>query len=132
VDKIYILYTCDEWKSRDSMRVSEATTDKDTMYAIIANNIFKGEMEYEGLKNHAGLLDFKTDYDCNQVDFGKLSHGFVEEFENENVRESQAITDYTMASDWLNMDIDDLRDTMNFGNPDPVSEQNEDEEDLEQ
>ena len=132
MDKIYILYTCDEWKSRDSMRVSEATTDKDTLCAIIANNIFEGEMEYEGLKNHAGLLDFKADYDRNQVDFGKLSHGFVEEFENENVRESQVVTDYTMAHDWLNMDVEDLHGIMNFGNAEPIDEQNEDEENLEQ
>ena len=127
MEKIYILYTCDEWKSRDSMRVLEATTDKDTLCTIIANNIFEGEMEYEGLKNHAGLLCFKADYDRVQVDFGKLSHGFVEEFENENVRESQAITDYTMANDWLKMDADDLRDIMNFGNIDEP----DDEEDLE-
>ena len=87
-------------------------------------------MEYEGLKNHAGLLCFKADYDRNQVDFGKLSHGFVEEFENENIRESQVTTDYTMANDWLKMDVDDLHGIMNFGNAEPIDEQ-DDEEDLE-
>ena len=131
-DTIYLLYTCDEWKSRDSMRVSDVTTDKDTLYSIIASNVFEGTMSYQGIKNHAGLLCLKADFDMEQIDFGKLSHGFVEERENENAKDCPIVTDYSMGYSWLTMGADDLQDIMNFGNSDLIDVPNESEEDMEQ
>ena len=130
-DTIYLLYTCNAWKEHSSLRVILTTTDKETLFAAVANSIFEGEMEYEGLKNHAGLLRFKEDYDNENIDFSKLSYGFIQAFENENVRETSSVTDISMAYDWLKMDADELHRIMEFGKIEPEAEQDEDEEDLE-
>ena len=37
--EIYILYACDEWQSKDSMRLVGATTDRETLYAMTAHEI---------------------------------------------------------------------------------------------
>ena len=131
MNQIYLLYTCNGWKERSSMRVFLATTDKKTLCAAVASSIFDGNMAYEGLKNQAGLLRFQEDYGRNQVDFDKLSNGFAEEFDNENVKDSPTATDYTMAYDWLTVDADELRGIMKFGNAESVFGQEEYEEDLE-
>lgn len=44
--KIYLLYSCDIWKSRDSMRLLMATTSKMKMKLFIQRKIGAEEMEY--------------------------------------------------------------------------------------
>ena len=127
-DTIYLLYTCNQWKEHSSMRVVLATTDKETLYAAVASEIFEGGMEYEGYKNHVGLLSFKNDYEDETVDFGKLSYGFVGEFENENVRETAAESDITQAWAWLHMDAAELHKVMGI---EYEAGQDDNEEDLE-
>ena len=131
MNKIYLLYACNLWKEFSSMRVVLATTDKETLYAAAANSIFETEMDYDGLSGGEGLLRFKADYEDDCVDFDKLSYGFVKEHENESAKDSPIATDYSMAYDWLNMDADELFDTINFGKPDLITGQKEGPEDLE-
>ena len=128
MDTIYLLYTCNLWKEHISKRVVFATMDKESLYAAAANNIFETDMEYEGLTSHDGLLRFKKDYEDNCVDFGKLTYGFVEEFENDNVREAAGENDITQALSWLKMSDIELKSIMGIESD---AEQNEAEEDLE-
>lgn len=44
--QIFLLYSCDEWKSTDSLRLVCATTSPTKMKMAIASMIEAGEMEY--------------------------------------------------------------------------------------
>lgn len=49
--QIFLCYSCDEWKSTDSMRLIMATTSATRLKMFIANEIAKGNMEWSGEGN---------------------------------------------------------------------------------
>jgi hypothetical protein len=100
---IYLLFTCDVWKSRSSMRIHEVIKGFDMLLAVVANSIFEGDMDYRGLSNKNGLLELIRDYEKGKVDLDSIGNGFVRKIDDEIVEMDNAADDYRMAYDWLNM-----------------------------
>lgn len=73
---IYLLFTCDEWKSRDSMRLACATTDLEKLKNAIIESIKVDSMVY----THGEMADaacdpseFEEDWDSSVVPATKVS-----------------------------------------------------------
>lgn len=107
-DEIYLLYSCNEWKEYGSMRLIAATTDQNTLYPIIANEVLERRMDYEGESGKAGLVRYRQDYKKGHIDFGKLGLGFVQEMPNEQIMGHVTSTEYEDTYDWLHMDDGDF------------------------
>ena len=79
---IYLVYSCDEWASRDSMRLEMATTSVRRLKAFIAKKIKDGDYDYNYDSNdHTKQAEeFKRDFDCETRDWinSKLTYGFYD------------------------------------------------------
>lgn len=86
---IYILFTCDAWKSKNSMRVRMVSTDLEKIRASILKGIEEDDFDYTGTpdENYRRNMAREFRHDCKT---GKtlteinsaLRFGFVEEFED--------------------------------------------------
>jgi hypothetical protein len=72
---IFILFSCNEWKERSSMRLIVATTDEDKLRAIIAQEILEDNMEYAGMSKYKGVTAFNNN---DNKDYDNLKYGYVE------------------------------------------------------
>ena len=90
----FILFTCNSHKEYSSMRLAAATTNPQTLYAIVGDSILKGDMGYGGQSKEAGLELYIRDYLFGEVDFGRLDCGFVEQRKNEITLDEENKTPY--------------------------------------
>lgn len=61
MDKIYLFYVCDEWKSLDSMRLKVASTNCRNIFGKISEEISNNNIEFGSLcgkKGNKRLLDW--------------------------------------------------------------------------
>lgn len=82
---IYIIYACDIWKMRDSMRIITATTSVAKLKQLIAQLIEDDTFGYDGAQNPYGKDAagcFCEDYNNRKIDVGELNdiliYGYVE------------------------------------------------------
>ena len=55
---IFLLFSCDEWKSHSSMSLVVATTSIDILEDCIREEISNGDMECEGKKGKKGVAQY--------------------------------------------------------------------------
>lgn len=82
---IYILYSCDAWKSNNSMSIIVATTSIRKLKSIIVKEIEEGNIEYERYdnitaKNQAKALIKDWSENGPEYIFANLKYGYVEVF----------------------------------------------------
>lgn len=91
--KIYILMTCDQWKSKDSMRVYAACTSLPTLRRLISDGIQREVFSYgEAGSFRRQAKAFRTDWQAigqqsNRLDdilrlCGNVKYAYVEVCEN--------------------------------------------------
>ena len=82
---IYILFSCDEWKSRESMRLEWAGTNKRKLKAFINKKINSADMVYgsEDISVSKQKKLFSEDFENNfeNID-GNLGYGYLQIVEN--------------------------------------------------
>ena len=86
-ENIYILSTCDEWASRDSMRIVGVTSDETMLHAMLAAKIKFGDMSYGGLEGVQAVKLFQQDFQKGEVDCTKLGYGFVQSYTDMQIAE---------------------------------------------
>lgn len=87
---IYIVFSCDEWKSKDSMRLLTASTSGNKLINVIRNEIVNSNMEFQGLPQKRVIKAFDnwikteivdvnnlTGYDIERINT-VLNFGFIE------------------------------------------------------
>jgi hypothetical protein len=82
-NEIYILYACDQWKSRDSMRLVSASTDRQTLYSAVLNELYESRMDFDGQTGSTAVARFREAYLSGYIDFGLLTYGHTDEVYNE-------------------------------------------------
>lgn len=80
MNEIHILFACDAWAGRDSMRIQGITTDDSTLQAMVAAKIKSGDMEYAGFSDETAYRHFLWDFKNGEIDYSKLQYGFVETY----------------------------------------------------
>ena len=84
--KIYTLFTCDEWKSNDSMRLAFIGTSKQKLRKCVINMIENKNMEYNNPNApiRQQIKDFKIDFDNNNMRLvnSSLQYGMIGIYEN--------------------------------------------------
>ena len=62
---IYLVFDCDEWKYRSSMRLAMATTSPKRLRSFIAGKIERGDFIYGGEEDsiRQQVMSFKKDFD---------------------------------------------------------------------
>ena len=81
---IYIVNSCDQWKSHSSMSLVTASTSITKIKRIILRMITDEEMEYDGATTAEQIKNFQADWKAEGPDFvfSKLQYGFVEELKD--------------------------------------------------
>lgn len=70
---IYLVYQCDEWKSRASMRLVMATTNKRKLRECLVREIENGDMRYNGGCGTEAVRAFAREgYDTSLLAYGYL------------------------------------------------------------
>ena len=75
----YVLFACDAHKQRDSMRIIGIAGDIVTLYAIIGNEVLKGDMDYRGFSRQKGFALLRDDYKNGEVSCANVDYGYYEE-----------------------------------------------------
>lgn len=95
---IYILLSCDAWAGHDSMRIQGVTTDETMLHAMLAAKIKAGDMEYGGFSGEAAYRIFSQDFKNEEVDYKKLTYGFVQTYEDMQITEPVSMAQFPEAS----------------------------------
>lgn len=82
-NEIYLLYACDVWKSRDSMRLISAGTDREVLYSAVLNELYENRMDYQGVSGTAAVARFRDAYRSGHINFGLLQYGHTDQVYNE-------------------------------------------------
>lgn len=90
MNTIYVLSSCDDWASRDSMRIVGVTTDKETLYAMIAAKIKSGDMEYDG-EGKASWDRFQIVFKNRNINLSSLNFGFVETYTDMQIADPDSL-----------------------------------------
>lgn len=98
MSKVFILSACDEWVGRDSMRIQGVTTDEIMLQAMLAAKIKTGDMEYSGLSGEAAYRLFQQDFKDEQVDYNKLTYGFVQTYRDMQLTEPVSMEEFPEAA----------------------------------
>jgi hypothetical protein len=72
VNEIYLLYSCDAWKSKSSMRLIMATTIRETIEGAVCASIQKGDMDYAGKSGSAASAAYARERNDRLLEFGYL------------------------------------------------------------
>jgi hypothetical protein len=95
---IYILSACDAWAGKDSMRTLGVTTDETMIYAMLAAKIKAGDMEYGGFHGEEAWYCFQKDFKNEEVNFNKLQYGFVQTYEDMQIKEPVSLAEFPEAA----------------------------------
>lgn len=80
--QIFLVYDCDDWKGKDSMRLALATTSPRRLKSFVADKIERGDFEYAGSGNtpRQKVISFKKDFDSKPRDWlnSMISFGFID------------------------------------------------------
>lgn len=79
---IYILFTCDIWKSNSSMRVAGVTINRSKLKKMIKKGILEGAFSYDGDDGNKGAKKFATDGRFENGNYDLLDYGYVMRAEN--------------------------------------------------
>ena len=79
--EIYLLKSCNEWKEHSSAKIVMSAQDKHTLHVAMTGEILLGNMEYRGLCNEAGAMQFAEDVRNNIDVEDNLKYGYVETVE---------------------------------------------------
>lgn len=88
---IYVLFSCNEWKSSSSMRFITATLSLETLFYVIKAEILNDNMNYsrgkDGLSAEEQAALFTSDVDEEGISFAlnNLEYGYVEGVEDGEV-----------------------------------------------
>lgn len=74
MNQIYLLYSCNEWKEKSSMRLVMATTILETLEGAIAKEIEDGNMNFAGHKRKKGVKAFRS----GDFGYASLEYGYVD------------------------------------------------------
>lgn len=107
-EEIYILYACDAWAGRDSMRMVGATTDRDMLHAMIAHELYESRMDFGGETGTAGVKLFREAYRKGYIPPGALQYGHVSESYNLDCHTSGMNPQYRRFHELLNMDDEEF------------------------
>lgn len=72
--KIYLFYSCNQWKEYSSMKLIMASSDKSKIIEQIEVELLANNMEYAGADGKDGVLEFRA----REYDFNLLGYGFVD------------------------------------------------------
>lgn len=97
-DMIYILSSCDEWASRDSMRILGVTTDETMLHSMLAAKIKAGEMGYGGFEGEPARQMFERDFRNEDVKLDNLTYGFVKSYDDMQITEPLSVVDFPEAA----------------------------------
>ena len=121
-DEIYIIYSCDDGKSYDSMRLVGATTNEDTLFSIIGNEILEDRMSYRGQSKKIGFITFRQDFQNNNIELSALGNGFVHQTDVEQIDGYLTSDEYLDIYDLLHMDDGDFLEVF-YGDQDLSSDE---------
>ena len=79
--EISLLFICNQWKERSSMRPVGAADNHMALAALAGGQILDGNMDYRGESGAGGFDMLKEDFQRNDVDFSLLDYGYVEQIE---------------------------------------------------
>lgn len=88
---IFVLFSCDEWKTSSSMRFITATLSLETLFCVVKAEILNDNMNYsrgkDGLSAEEQAALFTSDVDEEGIDFALdlLEYGYVEGVEDGEV-----------------------------------------------
>ena len=69
---IYLLYSCDAWKSHASMNLLMASTIREAIDDLICERLRSGEMTFRGLKGNSAVAAYSADPDARNLSCGYL------------------------------------------------------------
>lgn len=72
LNTIYLLFSCDAWKTKDYMRLLMATTILETVTGVICEKLRQGDMEYRGLTGDAAVEAYTTEPNAHDLKYGYL------------------------------------------------------------
>lgn len=72
MNQIYLLYSCDAWKSHASMKLLMASTIREAIDDLICEKLLSGDMTFRGLKGSAAVAAYSADPDTRNLSFGFL------------------------------------------------------------
>jgi len=78
---IYIVFSCDAWKSRDSMRLVAATTSHTKLKKIVSNCVETEMFEYGEGDAKTSASQLRKDFDNGHSVYGindSLKYGFID------------------------------------------------------
>lgn len=93
-NEIYLLFACNEWKEKSSMRIVGATTNQNLLYAMVGSKIKEGEMLYRSDDRKESWEYFRQDYQRNEVRPELLEYGHIETMRD------LSLTDPMLAEDF--------------------------------
>jgi hypothetical protein len=76
---VFILYSGDEWLSRDSLRIKGVYAGERSLYAAILAGILDGDFTWRGLEYNEGADELSGDIALGRASFAFLGYGLVEE-----------------------------------------------------
>ena len=78
--QIFLVYACDEWKSKDSMRLELATTSVRRLKSFVAKKIKDGDYYYNSARESMQVAEFKQDFVHKTRDYinSKLVYGCMD------------------------------------------------------
>lgn len=85
---IFVLFSCDEWKSSSSMRFITATLSLETLFYVIKAEILNDNMNYTRGNDNLSIEEqaalFTSDVDEEGISFAldNLEYGYVEGVED--------------------------------------------------
>lgn len=74
MNPIYLLYSCDIWKSRASMTLLMASTIRDTVDEFICEKLLTGDMTFRGLTGESAVTAYTT-----EPFYQELGYGYMEQ-----------------------------------------------------
>lgn len=72
MNQIYLLYSCDAWKSHTSMNLLMASTIRESIDDLVCEKLLSGDMTFRGLKGKAAVAAYSADPDTRTLSFGYL------------------------------------------------------------
>lgn len=72
MNPIYLLYACDAWKSRASMRLLMASTIHETIDGMTCEQLGCGDMQFRGMTGDEAVAAYSVAPNHHELDYGYL------------------------------------------------------------